>query len=449
MVQPAPASLVLMTVDRISRLYKAALLSMVLLVGGTLAYPDTFVRLGLRIGPFRVSPLGVLFVLAAPAITWFAWTHRSWLKWRLVDLFLLALMLFVLVRGVVAATNGNQAGLVGAYVGYALLLYYGMAVIGQEGVGLRIMFMTLITMSTIAAAYALIEFFLGRNVLFEDIISKELLPFPGKGYHRSSSTIGHPGPLGTFIVQVAPFFLFYFIRARTVARRLAWGAAIVLGALAILVTFSKGVWAAAAFLIVAGMSWLIWQRPSSARSLLLLLLTTILAVGAFVIFNYDTVNAGTFSKARTRESFAPRSYMWSKVPSTFLAHPLVGAGMWQAGTEIFRVNPAPEWGNRPTSIDNLYLTVLVEQGIVGIILAGTALVFMGRQGWQLLKEESGRYAIWGLAPAVSMVLILIKGLTSDSVMIWPNMVVFWLTAGMLRSLVEGIRHRKEIASMVF
>jgi len=127
--------------------------------------------------------------------------------------------------------------------------------------------------------------------------------------------------------------------------------------------------------------------------------------------------------------------MLERVPSTFLANPVIGAGMWQGTREIFVVNPAPESEHRPRSIDNIYLVALVEQGAVGILLIGTALVLIGIQAWKLLRR-GGPVAAWGLPVTVSMAMILINGYAMSSLMIWPLMVVFWLCAGMIRSLYE-------------
>ncbi|MFA5816017.1 MAG: O-antigen ligase family protein [Bacteroidales bacterium] len=426
------------TSSEVTRLYLAALVSMSFLVAGTLIYPDYLVSVGIRVGSFRISPIGALFVCAAPAVTWFSWKQRGLLQRRALDIVLISAIIFVVIRGVIAATNGNELGLVVGYAGYVILLYYGMAVIGQYKYGLRTMFIVLVSMGIIAAAYAVLEFALDRNILYGNIIKEEMIPISpvrGPGYHRSGSTLGHPGALGAFMVQSIPFFLFFFIRAGTAARKAAWGFGIVLVFVSLLLTYSKGAWSTAAILLISGLIWLIWKRPASTRALLFLLLAVVLVLGVFTTSFYETVHAGTLSKARTGESFNPRIYMWSRVPATFMANPLVGAGMWQGNSEVFKVNPAPEAKNRPVSIDNIYLVALVEQGALGVLLVGAALTLIGLQAWKLIRR-GGLAAVWGLPVAVSMTAILINGYAMSSLMIWPNMVVFWLCAGMIRSQVE-------------
>lgn len=416
----------------------AALASLMLLVAGTLVYPDPFVTVGFHLGSFRVSPMGLLFVAAAPALTWFSLRHRYLIKGSMIDIMLSITLLFIGTRGLMEASTGNELGLVVAFVAYIILLYYGTAVVSQGSY--RTLFILLVVIGVMAAAYALIEFALGENVLYGSILKESVIPFPGHGYHRSGSLLGAPGPLGIFMVQVAPFFLFFFMRAASRTRKVLWGLAILLVALALLVTFSKGPWGTAVVLTIGGAVWLARHQTPAARSLLLLFLVVTVGLGTFSLVFYSTVKSGTVSKARTNESTEPREYMWSRVPRTFEANPLLGAGLWQGNAEIFRVNPAPVYKNRPSSIDNMYLTALVEQGLIGVILVASTLWLIGRRGWKLLKN-GGDAAEWGWPPAVCMVAVMIAGLTSNDFMTWSNMVVFWLAAGMLRALAEQERQK--------
>lgn len=421
------------------RLYWLALATLAFLVAGTVLYPDTMVSQGWHVGSLRISSIGILFIITAPAIGWYAWKRRTWLALKPVDLMLLLILIYICVRGLLASTNSNELGLVLAYIGYTALLYYGTAIVGQRQGALSALYQLLAILGVIVAIYALLEFILGENVIFGSIISEDLVPFASKGYHRSGSFLGHPVALGTFMVQLSPFFIFYYVRAVGTARRVAWATAIILVMLSLLVTYSKGAWGATAVLITAGLFWVLLQRSSVTRSILMLFLAVAIVIGAFTVAFYDAVNAGTTSKARTSESFKPRIYMWTKVPDTFLANPLTGAGLWQANAEVFRINPAPEVKNRPTSIDNMYLTALVEQGLIGFLLAATTFIMIGRQAWKLIRR-GGSHAIWGLPVAASMLLIMILGFSSNVLMIWPNMVIFWLTAGMIRAMIEGSCH---------
>lgn len=418
------------------RLFLAAMASLIFLLVCTLAYPEYDIRVGLYVGSVRVSVIALLFIAAAPAVSLFVLKHLSWVRFTALDAFLMLTLLYITARGAPAATDANGIGLVFAFAVYILLFYYGTAFLGQGG--LRPLFAALVVMGVIAAAYAMIEFALGENVLYGSIIKPAFLPFPGIGYHRSSSLLGAPGPLGLFMVQVAPIILFFFLRSKDVAVKIFLGLALLLVMLALLVTFGKGPWITAIVLSASGIAWILWKHRNMARLVLALALAAALVLGAFVFIFHDTVQAGTVSKARTSESFKPREYMWYRVPSTFMAHPWLGAGIWQGNAEIFKVNPAPEYKDRPASIDNMYLTTPVEEGIIGTVLIVMTFSLMASQGWRTLRSDAAA-AWWGWPAAASMVGVMIAGFTENDLLNWPNMVVFWLTAGMLRALSEGLR----------
>jgi len=56
---------------------------MVLLAGMLLLFPDTATSVGLRFGPIRISPLGVLLFLTAPPVVGWVWSRYQLLSLRL------------------------------------------------------------------------------------------------------------------------------------------------------------------------------------------------------------------------------------------------------------------------------------------------------------------------------------------------------------------------------
>ena len=81
------------------------------------------------------------------------------------------------------------------------------------------------------------------------------------------------------------------------------------------------------------------------------------------------------------------------------------------------------------------MTLIVENGIVGTLLAGGMVILIGLQSWRLIRA-AGPNAIWGVLISASLGAVLIDGMTFDAMMNWPNMVVFWLLAGALRAMIE-------------
>ncbi len=419
------------------------LISIFVLLVGNLIYPDVATDTGLHLGGVRISPLGILFVVTAPQIAFYAWNRRQEIEFRSLDLFLLAAMAFILLRGELAQTTTNGRALVLAYVLYALLLYYGMAVLGQRKTAYKTMIVVFVCLGLLEAGYALIEFVLKENVIYGGIIKESAEAMIEKGYHRSGSSFVLPGALGLFLVQVAPFFIYCFVKGKKASKMAAWGAATILVALALEATLTKGVWAAAIVLAAAGIIWVLVYEPSLRKPVMVMAISVSLAATAMTFFFSDTVDNGIFSLRRQNESFLPRYYMLEKAPSTFMANPILGTGLWQGVSEVFYLHQDNiDWGRwRPKAFDDLYITFLVEQGILGAALAAAAFFLIFREAWKLLRKR-GAFFAYALPVVMSMIAIFLVGFTSDTVFIWPAAVIFWLEAGQLRAMVELDRNGK-------
>ena len=422
-------------VDSGRRLLIVATGSLLFLVAGTLLFPDTFSSAGLRVGGIRLSPISILFALAAPQIAVFILAQRHKLTFGLLDFFLLTSTAFVLIRGVFANDSQvNTLALVLGYSAYTLIIYYGTSLAAQDERVLRAFVYMLVTLGVIIAAYAMVEFLLNKNIIFGDLISKRVA---GRDFNRSGSTLGHPIALGIFLVQLAPFLVFFFGRAGTFFKKFAWNAGIVLVAVALETTFTKGSWIAAIALGAMGIAWFAWREPKSRKPILVLLVTVGAAFMIFNLFFRGTVTNSVFSDTRINGSVNTRWYMWNRAPGAFLLQPWIGAGEFQGAAQVERVHSEEQqFVVDPTSIGNVYLTWLVEGGAIGCLLIGGTLVFVGRQVWQLLRS-GGKAGMWAIPLAAALSVGLLQGLTSDTFLVFPAMVVFWMLAGLVRALSEN------------
>ncbi|MHB9053003.1 MAG: O-antigen ligase family protein [Thermoleophilia bacterium] len=407
-------------------LFLAALVSLILLLAVTLLYPDTLIRSAFKYGGVRISPLGVGFALCVPAVIAYFWRQRASLHFQLLDLFILGSLLYITVRGAAAASTVNGLFLVLAYAGYALLNYYGMAVVGQRRTAVRAVFISLAVIGVIISIYAIIEFIAGRNFLFEDLIGDKVT-FRAGSLHRTASTLGGPGILGTAIVQIAPFLLFFFMGAAGAGRKLLWGAVTIAAMLSLWVSYSK-ISIATAGLMAAGLFFWAYRRRamSQLRNLLILLMVAILAISAMVALYSDNARYNLVSTDRINDSFTMRWFFWELAPHAMAQHPLFGAGLWQG---------SPGLGQERYTFDNQYLVTLIEEGLAGtVILAGT-LFLLGKQTWRSLGNGDEMRA-WIIPVALSMGAVLLIGVTSNPLFVWANMALFWLEAGLIRAIEE-------------
>jgi O-antigen ligase len=424
------------------RLFVAALAALMLMVAGTLLYPETFISVGLRVGPFRISPLAMLFVIAAPPVGWYYWIHRKELRPGLIDIALPLSLVFVSVRGLFAATNANELGLAIAYVCYVLLLYYGTAMLGQNHKAVRAIFYTLGILAIVISTYALLEYLLADNFLYGSL-TEEKSPLKSVVYYRSGSTLAQPAVLGIFMVQVIPFLIYLFLVSRNKREKILWGLASALSIAALLVTFAKGSWAIAILMGIGAAIYVVWRwsrfRRALKTSLLILAAFYVAVVMLFTFVSLQNLHFNLLSEERQWESVDMRWIMWKKAPDVFLQHPLVGVGIWQGGNDV--LHQVVEEGDldliNPVPLSNVFIMILVEEGLVGSLLIAATLILAGRHSWLVIKGggESARIAV---PVTVSMMALLINGITADSLLIWPVMVVFWLEAGLIRSQVEII-----------
>lgn len=422
------------------RLFIVALTALMVMVAGTLLYPETFVSVGLRVGPFRISPMAVLFIIAGPPVSWYFWTHRKELRPGLIDVTLPLCLVFVTVRGLLAATNGNELGLVIAFTCYVLLLYYGTAVLGQNNAAVKVVFHTLAILAIIISAYALLEYFLADNLLYGSLTEKKS-PFKSVEFYRSGSTLAQPAVLGIFIVQVLPFLMYLFFVSRNNREKILWGLASGLSVATLLVTFAKGSWVVALLMGMGAVLYIVirWSRfrQGLKTSLLILAAFCIVILTTLAFVSLQNLNFNLMSEERQWESVDMRWIMWQEAPEVFTQQPLVGVGIWQGGNDV--LHHVVEEGNldlsHPIPLSNVFITILVEEGLIGSLLLAGTLILAGRYAWLVIKGggESARIAV---PVTVSMAALLINGMTADSLLIWPVMVVFWLEAGLIRSQAE-------------
>lgn len=411
-----------------------ALAALLTLIAAVLFYPDAFADVGFFVGPFWISPLEFVFAVTAPPVFYYAARNVGRLSFSLLDAFFLAFMAYVLIRGVLSIDSLEELGRVVAYPVYALLIYYGTAVIVQRRGVLRIAFTTLLIIGFIVIAYAFIEYFFNRNILFSDITRAAAPVPPDRLHYRISSTLGHPVVLGLFIVQIAPFFVFEYARSKRLSLLVFWALLVLCLTIALLITFTRGAGITALVLTAIVLPWSLWRYPGARLRVILLAILLLAAVIAFSFLSSDDVSSGLYSEARIRESTDTRIYMWERVPDAFAAHPVFGVGIWKGPEEITEYRPTRLMPRRP-SIDNTYFTFIIEQGVVGTLLAAGTLALIGFQAYRILRKRR-TYKYWMYPVVASLVAVVINGMTFDSLMIRHNMVLFWFMAGMMRSYYE-------------
>ncbi len=425
--------------------FQPALGAVILLLAGTLLYPDTFSSLGFHFDGFRISATLILFIIALPPVGFYAWWLRRSIRLGIIDAFLLAYVAFVTVRGLFAGLHGDELALLVGFACYTIMLYYGIAILAQKNAALRAVFFSLAILGVIIASYAIVEFVAGYNILYGGITAIKVPEnLASAGYHRSSSTIGHPVVLGIILVQIIPFLVFYFIRAASFIRRLFWGLAMTVTASALLVTFAKSSWVTALLLLILGIILYIWRRPQFSKQLkaafTIFTLLCILIITTLGVIGFQDLKYNTFSNQRQRESYDLRWSMWANSLTVIKSHPMMGVGMWEGAADVYKIlvqkKEAIRGGN--AAISDIYISTLVEEGLIGFILFLLVIFLFSTQAWKMIRINSD-HSIFVLTAFFGLMAVLIDGLVTESIVLWPCMVVFWTTAGLIRAQAERQR----------
>lgn len=411
---------------------KIALASLLILLSAIFLYPDTPYGPGFTIGAARIGAVKILFLLCSLSILMLIINRRHFLRLCTLDFSIAATIIFFSVRGLLAAETVNEIGRILVYVGLTIIVYYGIAVMAQNRDVDKAIFLFFAVNGVVIGLYALLEFSLNKNLLYDGIdLAKNNLNF-----HRSGSTIAHPVILGLFLVQVAPFLIYMYVEAKTKLKRHLYIGAITILTLALGVTFSKSAWLTALVMIGAVIVWFIFNKPQPRRLLMILFISLGIT---FLVFNLSfsgSVDSALMSDQRMAESISGRKYMWSLAPPAFMEQPLFGFGMWKGGSAIASVelqNKGQEKLGGQRAIDNLYLTTIVEQGLFGSLLALIMITLIFQNGFKLRQKGHGFEKV-ALPALFSMIAALIGGLFYDSLLVRQNMIVFLISAGMLRAL---------------
>ena len=412
--------------------FKPAIISLSLLIAGTLLYPDTFSSLSLKYGPIRISMMLVLFLLTAPMIVIFISQSTGMLRLRLVDYFLIGSIVYITFRGLAASSNANVTGLTLANACYVILLYYGAATIFQRDGAPHVFFNVIVMITLFIGLYAILEFILKENILYGSIISEKVPIPPSRSVHRSGSTLGHPDALGIFTIQSIPFLVYYFIKLKSFWKMAACGAITIIATIALEFSFTRASWITLAVVAIFTFILLIHRRKVLKKYLILLTIVAVSLTFVTIAIRHDVL-AGTLSKQRNNESIGTRETVWAKVPKLFVDHPFFGVGMWQSYRYVTDAGHLAI--NKLASIDNYYLSTLVEEGLVGVVLLGGTIFLIFRDVWKVIRGNLENLAA-AVCVGVSMAAVMINGVTANVLLIWPVLVFFWSSAGLIRAWNE-------------
>jgi O-antigen ligase len=257
-------------------------------------------------------------------------------------------------------------------------------------------------------------------------------PYPG----RASGTYISPNNLAGFLEMLLPLVVAYILagRMKPLTRILLGYAALVMGA-GLVVTFSRGGWAAAAVGLLALLGILIGHRNHRWGALALLVI--LVGGGTFFFAHYLSKSAGYLTHVKSPEAGGIRDIdvrlgLWSAGEKMWLDNFWWGVGPGHFDYRFRQYRPE-NVQTRPDRAHNDYLNLLADWGVIGgvIVLAGMTFFIAGlARTWHHVRRaenhfgsgQSNRFAFY-LGASAGLLALAVHSFTDFNLHIPANAIV--------------------------
>lgn len=204
-----------------------------------------------------------------------------------------------------------------------------------------------------------------------------------KFFVRPYATFPHPNVLGGYIVTMSPFIM-YYLAQKSITTRIARVYMFVLGigSIALMLTFSRSAWSVALLNILISFGMLFRTRSFLYKKTIdivipILLLCVSIALGMVIYIFFPSV--GDESVVRRIELVNIAVSMWSHSP-------LFGVGLGNFVVEMPNFTNS-RYINFLQPVHNIYLLVLSELGLAGLIGIALGIVWIFKQTYIFFREQ--------------------------------------------------------------
>lgn len=407
----------------------AALLFTVIFI--SVLYPETFIIDLPIFGSQRTFPLSILLPVVVAFTVFFAIKRRETVIVGYLDIAVLTFSTYLLLRNVFSPESmlAVKYGLLGTG------LFFLTAILSQRIDLARWITWLFVGLASVTCSYGLMEFILQNNYIYGDLLTTTVGQPLGE-LHRVGSSLVHPVSYGAFLIQLLPFCLLAWYTGRNILQRVFAMATTAVATLALFLTFSKGSWIVLGIIIVWVMVFFaVFLRGSRAIYIVAVFLA-VLAVFTGVFWQKLSDDLSD----RSEMSVSIRLKGWNAAIEGIGEHPLIGVGLKKGDDVVWshlsdETRASLEDGNLRLPVDNYYLNIFLEEGLIGLILWLGMLLLLVVEGVRFIMRETPSRP-WALAALVGIVGISINTVTFDALLIWPNYIVFWVTAGLLHGLSQ-------------
>ncbi len=401
---------------------------------------------------FNLHEIVMAMVLVAWLIQVFLkkadWREKSPLTWPVI-IYILASVLSCFV-GLVHGANGLLVVFRWGRTAFFAYIFFVILNNVKTRRQLEQLVLVILVCSSLVAAFGLIQKFMGQTWT-EMVTAKYLghyLGYPsdvnyvaGAGatqVYRVSSTFVHPNVLGGYLVFTFPFFISFMWRYRRWWMRLLLLAGLAMNLVCLLYTGSRAAWIAAALIVLSyGVRGLLDRRMVLAIATVILILLLILAV-----FKPPEFLKMRFTSLSATSAATGRLATYKMALDFFMENPIFGLGTGMEGQKIVQDNIRRIWA----SVENVYLTYLVSQGLVG--LATFLLLLMFYWAMLLWARNQSQNDDFIRFSAEALMMAMVGFAVANLFGAWllfavPMITLFWFLMGMSGSLYNVFREEKE------
>jgi len=249
---------------------------------------------------------------------------------------------------------------------------------------------------------------------------------------RATGSFTHPNQLAFFLVMALPAGIVLAVRpGRPSLRLLAAGSSVAIF-VALVLTLTRGAFIGVGIALIVMLTWQPFRRAIAA---VLLLLGVIAAVNFNAISHSKEINLvgarlATVTNSQEANQNNERLRIWSTVPQISADHPIFGIGLGNFHSYSLQYGLS-EGGQAFEHAHDVTLTVLVEQGIPGLILFLLTLFFAVRAALAVLRRRTSALFPFGLAVAAGLAGLFVNGLTDYPPGDAPNMALIMVEIGLL------------------
>jgi O-antigen ligase len=244
------------------------------------------------------------------------------------------------------------------------------------------------------------------------------------GATRVFSTIDNPNDLGALMLLISPIAISFVIFSRNLLDKVMYGVVTVLMLTCMLFTLSRGAWIG---LICAVLMYVVLTKN---WKLLAALVVVGLAVAFFVPSLSHRLTLVFDDSYLSKAKHGGRLQFWPRALHIWQHNPIFGAGLGLVGDSVAIVKKVPG----ATWIDNQYIKVIGETGLVGILSYLAMLFTPIVSGFKWLRSQQERHTLgYALNTGIVSALFgfLVENFVEGVFETWVISTYFWVLVAML------------------